>query len=133
MRTCPCGYTVHGGDPWSAEWHRGHRDHHLLTYPDVDQGTRDSLEQLIALAERRELRDGKPPAWLVVGATVDYCSIIGEPPTEHGLIVRAGPQRMASGHWVVWLRGKAGCVAVEACQRPTPPGPDQSSPASRAA
>ncbi len=70
-------------------------------------------------AQRTKKR--KPAAWLKEGALVDYCSIIGEPPTEFNMTVRWGPQKMASGHWVVWLIGKPGCVAVEACVKPTKP------------
>ncbi len=54
------------------------------------------------------------PAWLVVGTVVDYHSIIGGPVTQPGMVVRHGPQMMC-GSWVVWLTGKAGCVAVDAC------------------
>lgn len=53
-------------------------------------------------------------SWVAVGARVDYHSIIGGPITQRDLVVRAGPQWMG-GSWVVWLTGKAGCVAVEAC------------------
>lgn len=48
----PCGYVT---DPsvsaYSAEWHRGHRDHHLAMFPEVDQITRDNLDQALARAE----------------------------------------------------------------------------------
>lgn len=57
-----------------------------------------------------------PPAWPSVGDHVDYHSIIGGPVTQHDLVVRSGPQLMGRS-WVVWLTGKAGCVAVEACSR----------------
>lgn len=56
-----------------------------------------------------------PPAWLVEGALVDYCPILGEPPKHFGMVVRTGPYQLESGRWVVWLEGKPGCVAVEAC------------------
>jgi hypothetical protein len=49
------------------------------------------------------------------GAIVDYCAIIGREPTQRGMVVRVGPQQLPSGQWVLWLKGKAGCVAVEAC------------------
>jgi hypothetical protein len=55
------------------------------------------------------------PPWLVVGARVDYCSVIGQPATEFNMVVKAAPEQLASGLWVVWIEGKAGCVAVEAC------------------
>jgi hypothetical protein len=64
---------------------------------------------------RRSRRPADPPAWLVVGAVVDYCSIIGGSPTAFGLVVRAGPELMGGHSWVVWLAGKSGCVACEAC------------------
>lgn len=57
-----------------------------------------------------------PPAWLVAGAIVDYCSIIGRAPTEHAMVVRHGPQQLGHGDWVVWLHGKSGAVSVLACQ-----------------
>ena len=56
-----------------------------------------------------------PPAWLVAGVRVDYCAIIGEPPTQRNMSLRTDPEQLDSGQWVVWLEGKAGCVAVEAC------------------
>lgn len=56
-----------------------------------------------------------PPAWLVVGARVDYCSIIGREPTQRAMVVSSGPEQLVSDHWVVWLEGKAACVAIEAC------------------
>lgn len=62
-------------------------------------------------------RIAEPPAWMVEGAIVDYHSIIGGPITQPGMVVRAGPQLMC-GHWSVWLKGKAGSVAVEACTAP---------------
>lgn len=55
-----------------------------------------------------------PPAWLRAGATVDYSSVIGQPPTQRNLVVRTDPARLDSGHWVVWLEGKVGCVSVDA-------------------
>lgn len=60
-----------------------------------------------------------PPTWLVVGAYVDYCSVIGEPPTDTGLRIRTGPDQLPSGHWVVWLEGKSACVSVDACKPST--------------
>lgn len=63
----------------------------------------------------RKRKPAAPPAWLVVGAKVDYCSVIGRAPTQRGMIVRAGPELASSGDWVVWLVGKPGWVVVEAC------------------
>ena len=60
-------------------------------------------------------RKPTPPSWLIEGIVVDYHSVIGEPATQFNLRVRVGPQQLDSGHWVVWLEGKAGCVYVEAC------------------
>lgn len=57
----------------------------------------------------------KPPEWLVVGAFVDYCSVLGEPPTELGLKVRSDPGQLDSGHWVVSLEGKSAVVSIDAC------------------
>lgn len=56
-----------------------------------------------------------PPPWLVAGARVDYCSVIGRPPTDRDRVVRTDPEQLASGAWVVWLEGKSGCVSVDAC------------------
>jgi hypothetical protein len=62
----------------------------------------------------KRTRLSKPPTWMVVGAKVDYCGIVGEPPTLRGLTIRIGPEQLAGGNWVVWLEGKASCVAIEA-------------------
>lgn len=70
----------------------------------------------------RRIKHRPPPDWLRAGVVVDYCSVIGEAPTQHGLTVRTDPQQMDSGHWVVWLEGKSGCVHVDACVKPTPCG-----------
>lgn len=56
-----------------------------------------------------------PPAWLAIGAIVDYCSIIGREPTERAIAVQAGPKQIGTGDWVVWLTGKSGAVSVLAC------------------
>jgi hypothetical protein len=64
-----------------------------------------------------------PPAWLRAGVVVDYSSVIGEPPTQHNLVVRTDPAQMDSGHWVVWLEGKSGCVSVDAVSRTVGVGP----------
>lgn len=63
---------------------------------------------------RAKQKPKAPPTWLQVGVLVDYCSVIGGPPTQLRLEVSDGPQLM-SDQWVVWLKGKAGCVAVDAC------------------
>jgi hypothetical protein len=63
-------------------------------------------------------RTKRPPLWLKEGAVVDFCATIGQPPTATGLVVKWGPELQASGRWVVWLEGKLGCVAVEACVKP---------------
>ena len=58
MSKCPCGAgPTNGPAPaWSAAWHRWHQAHHLATFPDVDQITRDNLATFTAIAERREGR-----------------------------------------------------------------------------
>lgn len=61
-----------------------------------------------------------PPPWIKVGARVDFCSVIGRPPTLLNVMVREGPEQMVSGEWVVWLVGKAGCVSVDACLQARP-------------
>lgn len=56
MRTCPCGFEAAADiPPTSPLWHRQHRVHHLQAYPNVDQGTLDSLERLIYTAEHHAL------------------------------------------------------------------------------
>lgn len=53
-------------------------------------------------------------SWLKIGTLVDYHATIGGPVTTARLEVREGPEIQPSGQWVVWLKGKAGCVACEA-------------------
>jgi len=53
-------------------------------------------------------------AWIKIGTLVDYHAIIGGPVTKARMEVREPAQRLTSGHWVCWLKGKAGCVSVEA-------------------
>lgn len=48
---CPCHYESAEHQRFSPDWYRGHRDHHLAVFPDVDQGTRDTLSMLIERAE----------------------------------------------------------------------------------
>jgi hypothetical protein len=51
---------------------------------------------------------------------VDYHAVIGGPITQYSMHVRTGPRQLSDGGaWVVWLDGKAGCVAVEACTEAT--------------
>ncbi len=56
-KTCPCGFPppASAKDAWSPEWHRGHRDAHLAKYPNVDDGTRSALEDVIKYAEAKAL------------------------------------------------------------------------------
>lgn len=74
---------------------------------------------------RRELQvaEAQIAKWITVGARVDYCSIIGEPPTKHGLTVRSEPYQSNSGHWVVFLNGHSGFVSVLSVQPSTQPDP----------
>lgn len=50
---CPCGFPP----PWTlglafgSEFYRRHRAHHLATFPDVDEGTRRNLNDLINNAQ----------------------------------------------------------------------------------
>lgn len=55
-----------------------------------------------------------PPTWLVVGARVDYHSIIGGPVTLANVRVRTDPWQLGDGTWVAAIEGKAGGVAVAA-------------------
>ena len=61
------------------------------------------------------------PNWIKEGDVVDYRSIIGHEVTQPRMRVSHGPT-MVSGNWVVWLEGKSGCVAVEACTPATEEG-----------
>lgn len=62
-----------------------------------------------------------PAPWLVVGARVDYFSRIdpipSDIPTLSDLKVVAGPCQLPSGQWVVWLKGKSGCVSIDAIRK----------------
>jgi hypothetical protein len=54
--TCPCGFVAAPGiKPDSSRWHREHRDAHLARYPNVDNLTRENLDDLVARAERGEM------------------------------------------------------------------------------
>jgi hypothetical protein len=45
---CACGFD---SDPlYTADWHRGHRAHHLSVFPDVDQRTVENLDAAIGWA-----------------------------------------------------------------------------------
>lgn len=55
MITCPCGYVAAATiGPMSPTWHRQHRDHHLRVYPLSNATTRESLDDMIASAERHQ-------------------------------------------------------------------------------
>ena len=48
MRRCACGFDPFSVDPpFGPGWHTAHRDHHLTTFPFVDQVTRDNLASFI--------------------------------------------------------------------------------------
>ena len=52
------------------------------------------------------------------GVVVDYHSVIDGPVTQAGLSIESGPRQLGrGGPWVVWLKGKSGCVAIEAITR----------------
>jgi hypothetical protein len=65
----------------------------------------------------RPLRLKAPPAWLVVGAKVNYHALIRGPATQTGLTVTEAPFKSLAGEWVVFLDGVRGYVAIEACSR----------------
>ena len=51
--SCVCGFVADAGvEPTSAAWHTAHRDAHLARFPNVDEGTKRTLAQMIAFAER---------------------------------------------------------------------------------
>ena len=56
----------------------------------------------------------EPPAWMVVGALVDYSAVLGEPPTLLATKIRSEPWQLGHGQWVVAIEGKTGGVAIEA-------------------
>lgn len=56
MKSCPCGFEAAPNvSPSSPAWHRQHKAKHLAVYPKVDQRTHESLDELIASAERRNI------------------------------------------------------------------------------
>lgn len=59
-----------------------------------------------------------PLKWMVVGADVDYCAVIGGPPTLSGCKIVAPPFRMPgnSMRWVTFIDNKRGWIAIEALQ-----------------
>jgi fatty acid desaturase len=45
---CPCGFGPRFDlGPFSQRWYREHREHHLTTFPDADEGTRRNLADAI--------------------------------------------------------------------------------------
>lgn len=83
---------------------------------EMAQDRADEVRRELAIAEAQIAK------WIRVGAAVDYCSVIGEPPTRRGLTVRSEPYQSSSGHWVVFLNGHSGFVSVLSVQ-PTHPDP----------
>ena len=53
------------------------------------------------------------PDWIKVGTRVRYHPTIGGPPASRVYEVRTEP-RSFHGQWVVWLKGKPGCVSTRA-------------------
>lgn len=52
-RTCVCGFEwPEGADPWSPEMHRAHKDAHIKRYPNLDNKSREALDDMIARADR---------------------------------------------------------------------------------
>jgi fatty acid desaturase len=48
---CACGFGSRFDlGPFSQQWYSAHRDHHLETFPDVDEGTRRNLTDAIERA-----------------------------------------------------------------------------------
>lgn len=67
--------------------------------------------------KRRAPRRARAPAkWIKPGARADYHAVIGGEVTAPSMLITTEPSMMC-GSWVVWLEGKAGCVAVEALTR----------------
>lgn len=53
LATCSaCGFKPGNLNPTSAEYHRRHREQHLERFPNTDARTRDSLDRMVAIAER---------------------------------------------------------------------------------
>lgn len=59
-------------------------------------------------------------AWIRAGELVHYHPVIGEGYDGRIYRVRTNPELLSGHSWVVWLEGKAGCVAIEALS-PVPP------------
>lgn len=52
---CPgCGFT--GAGYYSPEWYADHEQHHLATFPDLDQTSRDNLAAATARANQEQTR-----------------------------------------------------------------------------
>ena len=62
LAMCPCGFVPRAGvSPTSADYHRGHREVHLKKYPNAGETTKSALDELVAMAERRDLVDAEDP------------------------------------------------------------------------
>jgi hypothetical protein len=67
---------------------------------------RESLERLTARCNEFNAR-------YPVGTEVEYHPVIGEP--EHSIYVTCHQAEVLSGHTaIIWLKGKSGCVALDA-------------------
>lgn len=60
-----------------------------------------------------------PPDWMVVGAKVHYCSIIGQDPTKLDCVITQPPFRVPGRYlqWVTFIDKVRGYVAIEALVR----------------
>jgi hypothetical protein len=48
-----CGFSgIPDVSPTSSEHHKAHRDQHLARFPQADKQTRDTLDRMVAFAER---------------------------------------------------------------------------------
>lgn len=56
-----------------------------------------------------------------IGTEVDYCEILGGPPTLRSK-TRSEAQVLSGHSAVVWLEAKSGCVCIEHCREVLPGG-----------
>lgn len=57
MTTCACQFCPPPGiEPWTADFHKLHKAHHLAKFPATSIDTIASLDLLISLAEKSRIR-----------------------------------------------------------------------------
>lgn len=57
MTTCACKFTpAPGVEPWTADYHRAHKAHHVATFPASSATTVANLDLMISFAEQNKIR-----------------------------------------------------------------------------